>query len=94
MTIYQNYDELCRKTKQMPPDTDLLAFTNLYKRFGIECKIQRWMGGYCIDLFVSEGLNEEGKTIHKKIDSGTRGEHFSRIYFDGVGKFISHNIEY
>ena len=85
--IYKNYDELCQKTKQMPPDTDLLAFTNLYKRFGIECKISDCDEGFLIhfsSLKIDE-INESMTVDEKIIGDGFFG---CNVIFSKDGKFI------
>lgn len=98
MATYKNYDELCRETKQMPPDTDLLAFTNLYKRFGIECKIEDVskdgkVTGYAIILSVNEDRWHDRDTIvttNEKI-TGYNG-FYTSISFDENGQFKGQEI--
>ena len=94
--IYQNYDELCRKTMQMPPNTDLLSFTQLYKRFGIECKIEgpdevEGDQGYLIVLLANDSwISLDEATMDKRI-TGYNGFH-TRIMFDKNGKFEEQEI--
>lgn len=94
MTIYQNYDELCLKTQQMPPHTDLLAFTQLYKRFGIECKIEHFKdnkkhGG---DIFSIEltGETKHNATPEQTVSDKLNGVQVchTSILFDSNGKFL------
>lgn len=90
--IYENYDELCRKTKRMPINTDLLAFTNLYKRFGIECKIKDCEEGYKI-VFLSDGqysISLDPYTRDKRL-VGFKGS-TSGIVFDQNGKFLNQGL--
>ena len=96
MATYKNYDELCRKTKQMPSDTDLLAFTNLYKRLGIECKIESisedgTTTGYAVILVTDDTwLESFGATKSEKI-TGYTG-FYTSIIFDVNGGFKGQEI--
>lgn len=76
----------------MPPNTDLLAFTNLYKRFGIECKISDCEDGFKIVL-LTEGLysiSTDVYTMDKKIE-GFKGC-TSGIVFNKEGEFLKQGI--
>lgn len=97
--IYENYDELCRETRQMPSDTDLLAFTNLYKRLGIECRIyvsneDGWVFGEIEKMdhfsirFAESGTGDDGgiATICEKF--GGYGGFYTSVVFDKNGKFV------
>ena len=67
----------------MPPDTDLLAFINLYKRFGIECKIID--DNDRLEIIMSDGhpVNYQDETIDKRIHGKK-----TKIIFDYNGKYI------
>lgn len=99
--IYKNYDELCRKTRQMPPHTDLLAFTNLYKRFDIECKILEVPPNrdgtnklYQIQLTGKDsfmGLHGDQATEHEVFNNSYNG-FYTEIIFDENGKFLKQSF--
>jgi hypothetical protein len=74
----------------MPPDTDLLAFTNLYKRFGIECRISDCDEGFKVVLLTSGSYPVAIYTMDERIH-GFKGC-TSGIVFDKEGNFLKQGI--
>lgn len=86
MTIYKNYDELCRKTLQMPPETDLWAFCSLYRRFGIELEMsfdEKLKGESQIAIIIRIGSDASPKI---------EGDMDYYVCFNKDGKHIRHNM--
>ena len=89
--IYENYDELCRSVG-MPVNTDMLAFTNIYKRLGIELRIGAFeivKGGkeYVYQIKMMEGGYPDGYETESDKFEGYFG-FYTEVYFDNDGKFI------
>ncbi len=98
---YPNADEIIEWIKEttsknhlnklLNSDTDLAAFVDLYKRFGIDVKINKGIDMYDIFLTMSNQLpvlkyREAFPTLSNKF--GGHPEFYSRIVFDKDGKFV------
>jgi hypothetical protein len=81
----QIYDYLVDKDLQIQM-SDLDKFIELYRSFGIECKVNLEYGNKIIYLCESTYSFDEQSTISDNLVGYP--DFFSKVIFDGDGKFI------